>query len=144
MFVSVKARVLTDASNVYTEIPALLTPTGILEPLIDYFLHRSHDRSLEWMRKVARSIRLFLEYLQVNPTERDPHRLFQNFAQRLYTGISANNLIHAFLQFVLLRHFSHIDKDDKAVVMPAFRNPVLRMSKSGLPKRDESVHSPLP
>jgi hypothetical protein len=59
-------------------------------------------------------------------------------------GISANNLIHAFLQFVLLRHFSHIDKDDEAVVMPAFRNPVLRMSKSGLPKRDESVHSPLP
>ncbi len=38
------------------------------------------------MRKVTRSIRLFLEYLQVNPAERDPHRLFQNFAQRLYTG----------------------------------------------------------
>ncbi|SOE49122.1 hypothetical protein SAMN05446635_0257 [Burkholderia sp. OK233] len=86
MFFSVKARVHTDASNVYTEIPPLLTPTGILEPLIDYFLHRSHDRSLGWMRKVTRSIRLFLEYLQVNPAERDPHRLFQNFAQRLYTG----------------------------------------------------------
>lgn len=59
-------------------------------------------------------------------------------------GISANNHIHAFLQFVLLRRFSQIDKNDKAVVMPAFRNPVLRMSKSGLPKRDESAHSPLP
>ncbi|MFM0416962.1 gamma-mobile-trio recombinase GmtY [Paraburkholderia aromaticivorans] len=86
MFVSIKARVLTDETTVYTEIPALLTASGILEPLIDYFLHRSHDRSLEWMRKVTRSIRLFLEYLQVNPAERDPHRLFQNFAQRLYTG----------------------------------------------------------
>ncbi|WP_236071659.1 hypothetical protein [Paraburkholderia domus] len=86
MFVSIKARVLTDETNVYAEIPALLTASGILEPMIDYFLHRSHDRSLEWMRKVTRSIRLFLEYLQVNPTERDPHRLFQNFAQRLYTG----------------------------------------------------------
>ncbi|RDK01508.1 gamma-mobile-trio recombinase GmtY [Paraburkholderia lacunae] len=86
MFVSVKARVLTDETSVYTEIPALLTASGVLEPLIDYFLHRNHDRSLEWMRKVTRSIRLFLEYLQANPTERDPHCLFQNFAQRLYTG----------------------------------------------------------
>ncbi|MDR3388135.1 MAG: hypothetical protein P4L92_13885 [Rudaea sp.] len=51
MFASIKARVLTDETNVYTEIPALLTASGILEPLIDYFLHRSHDRSLEWMRK---------------------------------------------------------------------------------------------
>lgn len=86
MFVSIKAKVLTDETGVYSEIPAILTSSGILEPLIDYFLHRSHDRSLEWMRKVARSVRLFLEYVQVNPVERDPHQLFQNFAQRLYTG----------------------------------------------------------
>ncbi|QUN48246.1 site-specific integrase [Burkholderia contaminans] len=86
MFVSIKAKVLTDETGVYTEIPALLAATGILEPLIDYFLHRSHDRSLEWMRKVTRSVRLFLEYIQLNPAERDPHRLFQNFAKRLATG----------------------------------------------------------
>ncbi|WP_250518809.1 gamma-mobile-trio recombinase GmtY [Caballeronia sp. ATUFL_M1_KS5A] len=86
MFASIKAKVLTDETSVYTEIPALLTASGVLEPLVDYFLHRSHDRSLEWMRKVTRSIRLFLEYIQVNPSERDPHRLFQNFARRLYTG----------------------------------------------------------
>ena len=60
MFVSVKARVYTDATDVYTEIPALLTPAGILEPLLDYFLYRSHDRSLQWMRKVTRSVRMFL------------------------------------------------------------------------------------
>ncbi|WP_175914468.1 gamma-mobile-trio integrase GmtZ [Burkholderia metallica] len=59
-------------------------------------------------------------------------------------GISANNHIHTFLQFVLLRHFSQTDNDGSTVVMPAFRNPVLRMSKSGLPKRDESAYSPLP
>jgi integrase len=29
---------------------------------------------------------MFLEYLQSNPAERDTYRLFQNFAQRLYTG----------------------------------------------------------
>jgi integrase len=86
MFVSVKARVYTDATGVSTEIPALLTPAGVLEPLLDYCLSRSHDRSLMWMTKVTRSVRMFLEYLQTNPAERDTYRLFQNFAQRLYTG----------------------------------------------------------
>ncbi|AQL37121.1 gamma-mobile-trio recombinase GmtY [Pseudomonas syringae] len=86
MFVTVKARVYTDATGVYTELPALLTPTGVLESLLDYYLYRSHDRSLAWMAKVARSVGMFLEYLQTNPAERDTYQLFQNFAQRLYTG----------------------------------------------------------
>jgi hypothetical protein len=86
MFVTVKARVYADATGAYTEIPALITPVGVLEPLLDYCLHRSHDRSLTWMSKVSRSVRMFLEYLQCNPAERDTYRLFQNFAQRLYTG----------------------------------------------------------
>jgi integrase len=86
MFVTATARVYTDATGVYTELPALLTPAGVLEPLLDYCLYRSHDRSLAWMSKVARSVRMFLEYLQSNPAERDNYRLFQNFAQRLYTG----------------------------------------------------------
>lgn len=86
MFVTVKARVYTDATGVFTQIPALLTPAGVLEPLLDYFLARSHDRSLAWMTKVTRSLRMFLEYLDTNPAERDTYRLFQNFAQRLYTG----------------------------------------------------------
>jgi hypothetical protein len=86
MFVNVKARIYSDATGVYTEIPVLLTPAGVLEPLLDYCLHRSHDRSLPWMTKVIRSVRMFLEYLQTNPAERVTYRLFQNFAQRLYTG----------------------------------------------------------
>ena len=86
MFVTVKARVYTDATGVYTELPVLLTPAGALEPLLDYCLSRSHDRSLAWMSKIARSVRMFLEYLQSNPAEHDTYRLFQNFAQRLYTG----------------------------------------------------------
>ena len=86
MFVNVKARVYTDATGVYTELPALLTPVGVLEPLLDYCLHRSHDRSLTWMTKVRRAVVMFLEYLQSNPAERDTYLLFQNFAQRLYTG----------------------------------------------------------
>lgn len=59
-------------------------------------------------------------------------------------GIKYNNNIHAFLHFVLLREFSEAADHGQPVVSPAFRNPVPRMSKSGLPKRDESVHSPLP
>ncbi|ARU23405.1 hypothetical protein RSSE_c3012 [Ralstonia solanacearum] len=59
-------------------------------------------------------------------------------------GIKYNNAIHAFLHFVLLREFSETAVDGQLVVSPAFRNPVPWMSKSGLPKRDESVHSPLP
>ncbi len=86
MFVTVKARVYTDTSGVFTEMPALLTPAGILEPLLDYCLSRAHDRSLTWMTKVNRSMRMFLEYLLSNPAEAESYRLFQNFAQRLYTG----------------------------------------------------------
>lgn len=86
MFVTVKARVHTDSTGVYTGLPVLLTPAGILEPLLDYYLFRSHDRSLAWMTKVTRSVRMFLEYLQSNPAECDTYRLFQNFARRLYTG----------------------------------------------------------
>lgn len=86
MFVSVRSSVFTDATGVCTELPALLTQAGVLEPLLDYCLFHSHDRSLTWMTKVNRSVRMFLEYLQTNPGERDTYRLFQNFAQRLYTG----------------------------------------------------------
>lgn len=86
MFVTVKSCVYTDNTGAYTELPVLLSPAGVLEPLLDYFLYRSHDRSLSWMTKVIRSVRMFLEYLQTNPFERDTYRLFQNFAQRLYTG----------------------------------------------------------
>jgi hypothetical protein len=86
MFVSVNVRVITDETGVNVEIPGLLTPNGILYPLVDYFLYRVHDRSIEWMTKVVRSVRMFLEYMQANPLECDTHILFKNFAQRLYTG----------------------------------------------------------
>lgn len=81
-----RAKAYTDSTGAFVEIPVLLTPAGVLDALLDYFLCRSHDRSLSWMRKVAWSVTLFLEYLVCNPAERDSYRLFQNFAQRLYTG----------------------------------------------------------
>lgn len=86
MFVTVKARVQTDETGAYVEIPVVLTPAGVLEPLLDYILARSHDRSVEWMRQACRSVQTFLEYLLVNSAERDTYHLFRNFSQRLYTG----------------------------------------------------------
>ncbi len=60
-------------------------------------------------------------------------------------GIQYNNLIHAFLYFVLLREFSEASDDGEPVVSPAFYNPVPRLSDSGVrTMRVESVHSPLP
>lgn len=59
-------------------------------------------------------------------------------------GTTYNNLIHSFLHFVLLREFSEATDNGQPVVSPAFYNPVPRVSESGLPKRNESVHSPLP
>lgn len=59
-------------------------------------------------------------------------------------GIKQNNNIQAFLHWVLLREFSETSDNGQPVVSPAFHNPVPRMSKRGLPNRDESVHSPLP
>jgi hypothetical protein len=60
------------------------------------------------------------------------------------SGVDYNNNINAFLHFVLLREFSETDDNGRQVVSPAFHNPVPRMSMSGLARRDESVHSPLP
>lgn len=86
MFVSAKMRVITDETGAYTELPGLLTPGGVLTPLLDYCLSRSHDRSLAWMDKVVRSVQMFLEYMHCNPLQKDTHLLFRNFAQRLYGG----------------------------------------------------------
>ncbi|MDR5777141.1 MULTISPECIES: integrase family protein [unclassified Caballeronia] len=59
-------------------------------------------------------------------------------------GISANNVVRGFLQFVLMRNFSEIGEGNMPVVTAGYHNPILHLSKKGMPKRDESVHSPLP
>lgn len=85
MFVSVKLKVLLDNSGSTIDIPGLLTPEGPFLPLVDYFLARHIARSLSWMDKVERSVRLFLEYMHANPDE-GGRTLFENFAKRLYSG----------------------------------------------------------
>lgn len=85
-FATLRAKVHLDSTGACAEVPVLMTPDGILEPLLDYCLARSHDRSVVWMKKVLRSVALLLEYVQRNEHERGSYQLFQNFGQRLYTG----------------------------------------------------------
>lgn len=59
-------------------------------------------------------------------------------------GLAYNNIINAFLDFVLLLNFSFPDDHGRRLVASTHHNPIPRMSTSGLPKLDESVHSPLP
>lgn len=85
-FVTVKARITTDNTGAILEIPVLVTPTGVLQPLMDYCLKHSLDRSHMWMRKLIQAMTLFLQYTMTHPEEPGDYRLFQNFATRLYTG----------------------------------------------------------
>src|SRR6186713_1714240 len=82
----VRAKVLTDQTGVFTEIPVLLTPYGVLEPLLQYCIDQSHVRSFAWMNKLVRAVKLFLQYASVHPTDVDKRALFRGFSQRLYTG----------------------------------------------------------
>ncbi|MFC4705851.1 gamma-mobile-trio recombinase GmtY [Paraburkholderia caffeinitolerans] len=83
----VKAKVVSDASGVHEVLPVLLTDDGPLEPLVDYFLWRRHDRSFAWMRRTAQAVRMFLQYTRGNAAEiGESERLFNSFARRLHSG----------------------------------------------------------
>lgn len=85
--VMLRAKVLADSTGAIAEVPILLTSEGPLHSLVDYVLWRRHDRSLAWMLKVVRDVRLLLSYMQLNARHfPDPESLFHGFIQRLYTG----------------------------------------------------------
>lgn len=118
--------------------------------------------AVEWLRGETRGINkklaalaaFFERYLIRQGLPLDPAALlardttlpdfYQTACPDSAMGIEYNNYIHAFLHFVLLREFSAPGDDGQPIISPAFRNPVPRMSRGGLPRRDESVHSPLP
>ena len=81
-----KARVFTDESGIYYEMPVLLTANGPVYVLLDYLIAHWDIRSPDWMRKVTASVRLFLDYLDAHPDYSDEQAVFQNFRQRLLTG----------------------------------------------------------
>lgn len=118
--------------------------------------------AVEWLKgelsgvgdKLQGLVTFFERYLVQQSLPLDPEILlarstvlpdfYQTSCPASIKGIKYNNYIHAFLHFVLLREFSAVGVEGQPIISPAFRNPVPRMSNSGLPKRDESVYSPLP
>lgn len=81
-----KAKVYIDTSGIAYEIPILLTESGPIESLIDYFTAHWDHRSTEWMKKVLSAARLFIEYMHANPLQKDTRQLFLNFRLRLFSG----------------------------------------------------------
>jgi site-specific recombinase XerD len=84
-FSIVTGKVVRDNTGASVEIPVLISPVGPIRPLIDYCLSRK--RSLSWQEKLVRAVKLFLEYLQANATNREEDwRIFRNFANALHQG----------------------------------------------------------
>ena len=86
MFVRVNCSVRFDNTGTTVDVPAILTPAGLLMPLVDYFVEKFAARSPSWMDKVLRSVRLFCYYMQVNPAQRDTRAIFEGFAKALELG----------------------------------------------------------
>ncbi|MCG7873100.1 MAG: site-specific integrase [Candidatus Thiodiazotropha lotti] len=87
-----KAKVFSDNTGIESELPILITERGVLEPLLDYCLVHQHDRSESWMERVVHATCLLMQYMDANQDcFDDPQKLFQSFAQRLYTGTIGNN-----------------------------------------------------
>src|SRR5438128_6912731 len=86
MFVSVKISVVTDQSGTTVDVPSMMTPSGVLRSLVDYFVAHSNNRSIAWMNKIVLSVQKFFEYVRVNSMQTDSHLLIVNFANKLYKG----------------------------------------------------------
>lgn len=87
MTVTLRGRVFTDHFGISVDIPLIVTNSGPMLALAEYFIFHALDRSLAWMYKVCRSVTLFLDYLEFFPYSRTSgHKVFQNFALRLVTG----------------------------------------------------------
>lgn len=82
----VKAKVFIDESGNPLELPALLTPEGVLGPLIDYLVGQALLKSMSWKKDTVRAVRRYLGYAQANPDFSDPIERFAGFAIRLQTG----------------------------------------------------------
>lgn len=125
-------------------------------------LNAWRELAVKWLQGETRSIHsklqalvtFFERYLILQGLPLEPAQFltrggdFPDFYQTVCpdskAGIEYNNSIHAFIQFVLISEFSEASDDGNLVISPSFRNPLPRLSKSGLPRRNESVYSPLP
>lgn len=86
-FVQTKAKVISDLTGANEDIPVVLTSAGVLEPLVDYLISHSHDRSMTWMNNTARATKLFMQFAQAHEVLLfSPEDLFRQFVLRLSTG----------------------------------------------------------
>lgn len=59
-------------------------------------------------------------------------------------GVTANNYVHQFVDWVLKTEFSEPDDFGRPIVVALYHNPIARRTQRGLPRPEESVYSPLP
>lgn len=85
MFVRARVEVRADNTGGVTRFPCIVTPSGPLMPLLDYFISKS-ALSPSWRDSVVRSVRRFLYYMAANPAESNTRFLFTNFAKALEQG----------------------------------------------------------
>lgn len=86
-FSIVTARVRFDETGASREIPLIVCEQGAVRSVADYCL--SMHRSLSWMEKVTRSVKLFCDYLEAHadaPSREENWKVFRNFATCLLDG----------------------------------------------------------
>lgn len=69
---------------------------------------------------------------------------FETVCPQSSCGISWNNNIHQFLNWVLLHNFSERADNGHPFISPAFCNPIPKLTSGGLPTKFESGYEPLP
>lgn len=87
----VKAKVIGDSTGIQVQIPVILVEKDgqclPLEPLVDYLLEMSGNKSRAWMNKLCQIVEMLLDYMDANHGQFDkPVALFETFAKRVYSG----------------------------------------------------------
>lgn len=81
------AKVKTDRTGKLIEVPVLLTEAGVFEPLLDYIVSQSGEKSYPWMNRVVFACQLMLDYMEANSgLFSSPTKLFNQFVNRLASG----------------------------------------------------------
>lgn len=88
--VNISLTLFTDLTGSGIATRALLTPSGILIPLLEYCEEHALSRSLAWAFDVVHAVKLFLSYLLANPSN-DWAPLLTSFSQRLHLGTCGSN-----------------------------------------------------
>ncbi|BBF66293.1 gamma-mobile-trio integrase GmtZ [Acidithiobacillus ferridurans] len=117
---------------------------------------------VEWLKGEQRGIGLrmaaltvfFSNYLQKKGLPYEPEAIlrhdsivpefFSTACPQSGGGVAYNNRIHDFIDWVLLQYYSYRDDNGKPIILPAFRNPVRRITTNGFPIHYETVNTPLP